>query len=182
MTARGFDDRTGAWTVVETMRRLQKMKLQCAVYGVTTVQEELGLRGGRTAAYGIDPHVGIAIDVGFASDYPTIEKKIVGDISLGKGPVLHRGANINPVLAKLMESTARKKKIPHQIQAEPRATGTDANVMQINRAGAAAAIVSIPNRYMHTPVEIVCLKDMDNAVNLLAATLAEIKPSMKFIP
>jgi endoglucanase len=182
VAARGFDDRTGAWVVVETMRRIRKMKLQCAVYAVTTVQEELGLRGARTAAYGVDPHVGIAVDVGFASDYPTIEKKVVGDIRLGKGPILHRGGNINPVLAKLMETTAKNKRIPFQMQAEPRATGTDANVMQINRAGAAAGLVSIPNRYMHTPVEVVSLKDLDNAVNLLVATLERIKPSMDFTP
>jgi endoglucanase len=182
VAARGFDDRSGAWVVVETLRRIAKLKLQCAVYCVTTVQEELGLRGARTAAFGIDPHVGIAVDVGFASDYPTIEKKYVGDVRLGKGPVLHRGANINPVLAKLMEAAAKAKRIPFQMQAESRATGTDANAMQINRAGAAAAIVSVPNRYMHTPVEVVSLKDMDNAVALLAATIERIKPSMNFIP
>jgi len=180
--ARAFDDRVGAWTVVETMRRIRRMKLRCAVYGVSTVQEELGLRGARTSAFGIDPHVGIAIDVGFASDWPGAEKKVTGEVDCGKGPILHRGGNINPVLARLMEKTARKKRIPFQMQAEPRATGTDANAMQINRAGAAAALVSIPNRYMHTPVEVVSLKDLDNAVALLAATLAEIKPGMSFIP
>ena len=180
--ARAFDDRVGAWTVVETMRKIAKMELNCAVYGVSTVQEELGLRGARTAAFGIDPHVGIAIDVGFASDCPGADKKQTGEIFLGKGPILHRGGNINIVLAKLMEKTAKKKRIPFQMQAEPKATGTDANVMQINRAGAAAALVSIPNRYMHTPVEVCSLKDMDNAVALLVATIAEIKPGLDFTP
>jgi len=182
VAARGFDDRVGAWCVVETMRKIARMKLNCAVYCVSTVQEELGLRGARTAAYGIDPHVGIAIDVGFASDWPRAEKKVIGEIALGKGPILHRGANINPVLARLMEKAAKKKRIPFQIQAEPRATGTDANVMQINRAGAAAALVSVPNRYMHTPVEVVSLKDLDNVVALLAATVAALKPRMDFTP
>lgn len=182
VASRGFDDRTGAWVVVETMRRISKMKLSCGVYGVTSVQEELGLRGARTAAYGIDPHAGIAVDVGFASDYPTIDKKMVGDIALGKGPILHRGGNINPVLAKIMERAAKARKIPFQMQAEPRATGTDANVIQINKAGAAAALLSIPNRYMHTPVEVVSLKDLDNAVALLTATLEQIKPSTDFTP
>ena len=180
--ARGFDDRAGTWAVVQTMRRIRRMKLRCAVYGVSTVQEELGLRGARTAAFGIDPHVGIAIDVGFASDCPDADKKVIGDVSLGDGPILHRGANINPALARIMERAAKKKRIPFQMQAEPRATGTDANVIQINRSGAAAALVSIPNRYMHTPVEVVALKDLDNTVALIAATLMELKPGMDFTP
>jgi len=182
LSARAFDDRVGAWCVVETLRRVRRMKLRCAVYGVSSVQEELGLRGARTAAYGINPQVGIAIDVGFASDYPGAEKKVVGEVCLGKGPVLHRGANINPVLARLMERVARRRRIPFQMQAQPRATGTDANVIQINRAGAAAALVSIPNRYMHSPTEVICTKDLDNAVALLAAVVAELKPSMDFTP
>ncbi len=180
--ARGFDDRVGAWAVVETMLRISRAKLPVGVYGVTTVQEELGLRGARTAAYGIEPQVGIAVDVGFASDWPGAEKKTIGEVDLGKGPVLHRGANINGVLARLMEKTARQKRIPYQMQAEPRATGTDANAMQITRAGVATALVSVPNRYMHTPVEVVSLKDLDNTVNLLAATLGALKPGMRFTP
>ena len=182
VSARAMDDRVGAWAIVETMRKIRRMKLKCAVYCVTTVQEELGLRGARTAAYGIDPHVGIAVDVGFASDSPGSEIKVTGDISLGKGPILHRGANINPRLARLMENAAKRKKIPFQIQAEPRATGTDANVMQINRSGAAASLVSIPNRYMHTPVEVVSLKDLDNTVALLAASIGDLKPGIDFTP
>jgi endoglucanase len=182
ISGRGFDDRVGAWTVVETMRRIRNLKLDCGVYGVSTVQEEIGLRGARTAAFGIEPHAGIAIDVGFASDHPEVDKKLVGDVSLGKGPILHRGANINPVLATLMEKAAKAARIPFQMQAEPGATGTDANAIQVNRAGAAAALMSVPNRYMHTPVEVCSLKDLDNGVNLLVATLRAIKASQKFIP
>lgn len=182
VAARGFDDRVGAWTVVETLRRMKKTRPRVGVFAVATVQEELGLRGARTAAFGIMPHVGIAVDVGFASDYPDSNKKLVGDVGLGRGPILHRGANINPALATLMEKTGRRKKIPFQLQAEPRATGTDANVMQMNGAGAATALLSIPNRYMHTPVEVVSLNDMDKAVDLLTATIAELRPGMDFTP
>ena len=182
VAARGFDDRVGAWTVVETMRRIRNLKLKCAVYGVSTVQEELGLRGARTAAFGIEPHAGIAIDVGFATDYPDADKKALGEVALGKGPILHRGANINPVLATLMERAAKKRRIPFQMQAAPGATGTDANAIQINRAGAAAALVGIPNRYMHTPVEVVSLTDLTRAVDLLVAVLSDLKPSQSFIP
>jgi endoglucanase len=182
VSGRGFDDRVGAWTVVETLRRIRKMKLHCGVYGVSTVQEEIGLRGAKTAAFGIEPHAGIAVDVGFASDHPGADKKVIGDVSLGKGPILHRGANINPVLATLMEKAAKAARIPFQMQAEPGATGTDANAIQVNRAGAAAAVMSVPNRYMHTPVEVCSLKDLDNGVSLLVATLRAIKPNQKFIP
>jgi endoglucanase len=182
VSARGFDDRVGAWVVVETMRRLRKVKLNVAVYGVSTVQEELGLRGARTSAFGIEPHAGIAIDVGFASDHPDTDKRIIGEVALGKGPILHRGANINPVLAGLMERAAKKRRIPFQMQAEPGATGTDANAIQINRAGAAAALIGIPNRYMHTPVEVVSTKDLSLAVDLLVATLTDMRASQSFIP
>jgi tetrahedral aminopeptidase len=184
VAGRGFDDRVGAFVVAETMRELARRKrsLNVAVYGVCTVQEELGLRGARTAAYGIDPHAGIAIDVGFASDFPGGEPKRVGEVALGKGPILHVGANINPVLGKMLVYTANKKRIPWQMQAEPRATGTDANMIQVNRAGVAAALISVPNRYMHTPVECVSLDDLDHTVELLTTVLLGMARSMSFIP
>lgn len=179
---RGFDDRAGAFVVAETLRRLKGRKFKVAVYGVTSVQEEVGLRGAQTSAYGINPHVGIAIDVGFASDFPGCEPKRTGECELGKGPTLHRGPNINPVLARLMEASAKHNKIPIQITGEPRATGTDANAMQVSRSGVAAALVSVPNRYMHTPVEVISLEDLDNTSRLLADFLCELKPEQTFIP
>lgn len=182
VAGRGFDDRAGAFVVVETLRRLKGRKLKVGVYGVTSVQEEIGLRGAQTSAFGIDPHVGIAVDVGFASDYPSGDPKRTGECKLGKGPALHRGPNINPVLSRLMETSAKKHKIPIQVTAEPRATGTDANAMQINRAGVAAALVSIPNRYMHTAVEVISLEDLDNCSRLLADFIADMEPGQKYIP
>lgn len=182
VAGRGFDDRAGAFVVAETLRKLKGRKLHVAVYAVTSVQEELGLRGAQTSAYGIDPHAGIAVDVGFASDCPGGEPKRTGECVLGKGPTLHRGPNINPVLGRLMEQTAKRKKIPFQITAEPRATGTDANAIQINKAGAAAALLSIPNRYMHTPVEVISLDDLDASSTLLADFLVELKADQTFIP
>ena len=168
VAARGFDDRIGAFVVLETLRLLKGQQLNVAVYGVSTVQEELGLRGARTSAFGIDPHVGIAVDVGFATDHPSAEKSKVGDIKLGQGPILHRGPNINHVVGRMLVDAAKANGIPYQMAAEPKATGTDANAMQINRSGCAAALVSIPNRYMHTPVEIVSKDDVANATRLLA--------------
>jgi len=182
VAARGFDDRAGAFVVVETLRKLRDRKLNVAVFGVATVQEELGLRGARTSAYGIDPHIGIAVDVGFATDFPGSEPRKVGECFLGKGPVLHRGPNINPVLGRIMEDVGKKKKIRFQLTAEPRATGTDANAMQINRQGVATALVSIPNRYMHTPVEVVSLDDLESASDLLAAFLESLKKNINMTP
>jgi tetrahedral aminopeptidase len=182
VAARGFDDRVGAWVVVETLRKLKNAKLNVAVYGVSSVQEEIGLRGARTACYGIDPDIGIAIDVGHTSDIPGSDKKITGEVFMGKGPILHRGPNINPRLATFMEKTAKAKRIPVQMTASPRATGTDANAMQVSRAGVATALVSIPNRYMHTPVEVVSLKDLDQTVNLLAAIIRDLKPTIRLTP
>ncbi|HDD53587.1 MAG TPA: M42 family peptidase [Thermosulfidibacter takaii] len=182
VVARGFDDRIGVFVVLEAFKRLADREIQVSFYAVATVQEELGLRGARTSAFSIDPQVGIAVDVGFATDYPEVEKKRVGDIKLGKGPILHRGANINPVLSRFMEEMARKRDIEYQLTGEPRATGTDANAIQVTRGGVATALVSIPNRYMHTPVEVVSLKDVEGAVELITETVAGLSPDMDFTP
>jgi endoglucanase len=182
--SRAFDDKIGAFIVTEALGGLSKRKGQknIEVAAVSTVQEEIGLRGARTSAFGIDPHVGVAVDVGFASDQPGAEKKIVGDIKLGGGPILHKGPNINPVVGGLLVDVAEKKKIPYQMKAEARATGTDANVIQITRAGVAAGLVGVPNRYMHTPVEMISLKDVKNIIRLLVEFVGSLKPGMDFTP
>ena len=182
VSSRAFDDRVGGWIMTEVLSALQRRKLNVAVYAVSTVQEEVGLRGAITSAYQIKPDIGIAIDVGFTSDYPGGDPKKVGDIALGKGPILHRGANINPVLGRLLCDTARRKKIKFQMQAEPRGTGTDANAMQLSRGGCAAALVSVPNRYMHSPVEIVSLRDLDATVTLIAETILALTGRESYIP
>ena len=178
----GFDDKVGAFVVMEALRLLTRRKLKCAVYAVSTVQEELGLRGARTAAYCLDPGVAIAVDVTFATDHPQADKTQIGDLRLGKGPVIARGPNINPVLHDLLVKAAEKKKLPWQPEAISRATGTDANVIQISREGVAAALVSVPNRYMHTAAEVVSLDDMENAAILLAETVASLTPAVDFTP
>jgi len=181
--SRAFDDKIGVFVVVEAFCRLTRVKgLQVEVAAVSTVQEEIGLRGARTSAFGIEPHVGIAVDVGFASDYPGAEKKILGDVKLGKGPVLHRGPTTNPVVGRLLAQVAGKKKIPTQLTAESRASGTDANVIQITRSGVAAGLVSIPNRYMHTAAEVVSLRDTENAVRLLVEFIRALRPDTDFTP
>jgi putative aminopeptidase FrvX len=183
ITSPGMDDKTGTFVVMEALRLIKAAGgCRCAVFAVSTVQEELGLRGARTSCFGLDPQVGIAVDVTHAADYPGAEKKIAGDISLGKGPVVSIGPNINPALGQMLLDTAKKKKIPCQREGEPSATGTDANAIQITRAGVAAALISVPNRYMHTPVEVVSLSDLDNAAKLLAETILQITPKTDFVP
>jgi endoglucanase len=182
-TARAFDDRIGSFTVAEALRELAgRRQVKAAVHGVSTVQEEIGLRGAHTSAFGIDPMVGIATDVTFATDQPGVDKKLVGDIKLGDGPVIARGPNINPRVFELLVETAKKNDIPHQIEGIPRATGTDANAIQLTRAGVAAGLVSIPLRYMHTPVETLCLSDVEYTVKLMAAFAEAVTPEMIFIP
>jgi endoglucanase len=184
VACRGFDDRIGALVVIETLLEVAKRKPKVALWSVATVQEEVGLRGARTSAFGIDPHVGIAVDVGHASDYAGVEKekRKLGDVRVGNGPILCRGPNINSKVQRGLEAVAKARKIPYQMQAEPRATGTDANAMQLNRAGVATALVSVPNRYMHTPVEVISLGDADNTIRLLTEYVLSLKATDTFIP
>ncbi len=179
--ARAFDDRIGAFIVAEVMRRLPR-RLRVAVYGVSTVQEEIGIRGAKTSAFRIKPHVALAVEVGFATDHPRVDANRYGEIRMGGGPTLHRGANINPVVDEILVKTARKHAIPVQRRAEPLATGTDANAIQLNESGVATGLVSVPNRYMHSPVELVHLDDVENAVRLLVAFVTEMAPDQGFIP
>jgi endoglucanase len=180
--ARGFDDRIGAFAVIEALRLLSKEKdLKHKVTAVATVQEEIGLRGARTSTYNVDPQIGFAVDVTHTSDMPGVDKDMVGDVSLGDGAIIARGPNINPRLFDLMVKTAKANKIPYKVVAESRGTGTDANAIQVSRGGIATGLVSVPNRYMHTPVEVVSLEDVMNCAKLLAKTIAAIKSAEDFI-
>ncbi|MBX3414161.1 MAG: M42 family metallopeptidase [Pirellulales bacterium] len=177
-----MDDKCGLWVVLEAMRRACQKKLRCALYAVSTVQEEIGLRGAKTSSHSIDPQVGIAVDVTHATDCPTVDKKEEGDVALGKGPVIARGPNMNPRVVERLLRAAEEKKIPYQIVGESRATGTDANAMQVNRGGMATGLVSIANRYMHSPVEMISLEDIDHAADLLAEFALSIDAESDFVP
>ena len=179
----GCDDRVGAFTVMEALRLFAESdKSDVALFAVSTVQEEIGLRGAKTSCYGIDPQAGIAVDVAHASDNPGAEARKIGTLNLGDGPGLYRGANINPVLGGLLIDTAEKKKVKHQLVGYPRGLGTDANAMQVSRSGVAAAHIGIPNRYMHTPVEVVDLRDIEAAASLIAHSMSKVTKKTSFIP
>jgi endoglucanase len=182
VVGRGFDNRAGAFVISETLKILSQRRPKVSIYGVATVQEEIGLRGARTSAYGISPDIGIAIDLTFATDYPSIDKKKVGDIKLGEGPVIARGPNINPKIFDLFVEIAKKEKIPYQVEGISKATGTDANVIQLTKSGVATGLVSIPNRYMHSQIELVSLKDLENTSNLLGAFVLRVDKETDLIP
>jgi len=184
VASRGFDDKAGAFVVAEVLRLVaqEKKKLPVDLYGVSSVQEEIGLRGGTTSSYTVNPDIGICVEVDFATDQPDVERKHNGEVALGKGPILTRGANINHGLFELLYATAQKEKISVQLTANPRATGTDANVMQVSRGGVATALVKLPLRYMHTPVEVVSLGDLEQAAKLIVAALKRISERGMFLP
>jgi endoglucanase len=182
VTSPAFDNKCGTFVVMEALRLCAARKISCALFSVSTVQEEIGLRGATTSCFGLDPQVGIAVDVTHATDYPDIDKRVNGDIKVGAGPAVATGPNINPRLESLFLQAAKSKRIPYQREAAPGGTGTDANAMQLTRAGVATALISIPNRYMHTPVEVVSLSDLDSAAQLIAETVARIDRRTDFVP
>jgi endoglucanase len=177
---RGLDDRIGAFVVGEVLRQLRGKEFNAAVFAVATVQEEVGLRGAKTSAFGVNPDVGFAVDVTFALS-PDADKKKIGEIKLGGGPVVARGANFNPRLFELVLRTAKKRKIDVQLDAAPGGTGTDANALQLNRAGVPSTLISVPNRYMHTPVEMCDLRDVEQCAALIAETILALTPDTDFV-
>ena len=183
-TSKGCDDKVGAFVASEVIKILSTKKINkdIGVWSVATCQEEVGLRGARTSAFTVEPTAAIAVDVGFASDTPGIDKKLVGEVFLGKGPVLHKGPHTNHVLGDLIVATADKKKISYQFSSVCRPDGTDTGAIQVTRSGVATALISIPNRYMHTMVETCSLDDLETSAELIAETILAMKPGMSFIP
>lgn len=181
--SRAFDDKCGVWVAI---RVLEELKTAGAAQGdfiaAATVQEEIGVRGGETSAFGIHPDVGLAFDVTHATDYPGISQAVYGQIECGKGPVIGRGPNINPVVFDRLVAAAEAEGIPYQIEAEPGVTGTDARAIQIQHGGIPTGLISVPLRYMHTPTEVVCLKDLENTVKLITRFVLDLDENACFVP
>jgi endoglucanase len=179
--SKSIDNRVGAFVVAEVLRLLKELNVKSNVTSVATVQEEIGLRGAYTSAYRVNPHIGIAVDVTFVSDDPGTKdsSSLIGDVKVGNGAVITRGPNINPKLFEIHVLVAEKNGIPYQIQPAARGTGTDANVIQLTREGPATSLISIPTRYLHMPVELCNLVDLDNVVKLIAYTVKEIEDNYK---
>lgn len=179
--AAGFDDSIGAFIVAEVMKELSKDKnFYAGVYGVTTVQEEIGIRGAAVAAHNLNPDVGIIFDVGHTTDNSNISKKQRGDLKLDEGPILTIGPDANPELLNRIIKIAEENDIPYQKQAWPIGTGTDTSAIMLS--GAATALISIPNRYMHTPSEVISLNDVVNIITLVVLVIRSITEEDLFIP
>ena len=169
--SRAFDNKVGAYVVGETLIRLAAARPRPAasVVAVATAQEEIGVRGATASGYAVNPHLALAVDVGHATDHPDCDNRKYGETKLGGGPIICRGPNINPVVYEWLIAAADRLKIPYQLEADPRPTGTDARAIQTGRGGVATGLVSVPLRYMHTPSEVVDLEDIERTVQLFVA-------------
>jgi putative aminopeptidase FrvX len=183
--ARGFDNKMGSFIVAEALRLLKEdggLDPGVGVYAVATVQEEIGLRGARTSAYAINAQSGLAVDVNHAIDYPGLSKTRYGQLDVGKGPSVMRGANASPVVFQMIRDGAAQENIPYQVDVAPGGTGTDGNAMQLNRAGMAVGIMGVALRYMHTPCELLSITDVEDCARLMAAYCRQVKPNTDFTP
>jgi endoglucanase len=180
--ARAFDNRIGTFAVAETLRLLAESKKKPAaeVCAVSNVQEEVGLLGARQIAYSLKPDVALVVDVTHATDYPTVSQAMHGDVRLGRGPTLTHGGCNHPAVVARLEAVARKAKIKLQHEAMSATSGTDTDVIFWTRGGIPSALVSLPNRYMHSPVELVNLRDLERIPELLAAFVLSVKPGEPF--
>lgn len=177
-----MDNKVGVWTIMTAAQRAAERHPQAAIFAVSTVQEEIGLRGVQTSAHRVDPHLGIVVDVTHATDCPTIDENQYGRVKLGQGPVLYRGPNVNPVVLSRLQEQARAGEIPTQVNGIATAASNDAAELQLSRSGVAVGLVCIPNRYMHSPVEMVSLRDLDHAAELIARFCATVTAKCDFTP
>ena len=180
--ARAFDNRIGTFSVAEALRLLKesKGKLHAEVCAVSNVQEEVGLLGARQIAYSLKPDVALVVDVTHATDYPNMNKAQHGDVKVGGGPTLTHGGCNHPEVVARIESIAKARKIPLQHEAMSSTSGTDTDAIFWTRGGIASALISLPNRYMHSPVEVVSLKDLAMIPELLAGFAASLKKGEQF--
>lgn len=177
-----MDDRTGVWVIMTALKMIAEREPSAAVFAVSSVQEEIGLRGAQTSAYNVNPDVAIAVDVTHATDCPGIDQNEFGNISIGGGPVVVRGANANPRVFDLLTETAQQQDIDIQINALARPASNDGAAIQVSRGGCATGLVTLPNRYMHSPVEIVAESDLEQAAKLIAEFCLAVDGNTNFIP
>jgi endoglucanase len=180
--ARAFDNRIGTFAVAETLRLLKgsRKKLAPEICAVSNIMEETGLLGARQIAYALHPDVALVVDVTHATDYPTVSQQLHGDVKVGKGPTITHGAANHPEVVARVETVAAKAKIPLQHEAPSSTSGTDTDVIFWTRGGIPSALVSLPNRYMHSPVEVVSLKDLAQIPELLAAFALAVRKGEQF--
>jgi endoglucanase len=180
--ARAFDNRIGTFAVAETLRLLRESekKPKAEILAVSNIMEEVGLLGARQIAYTLKPDVALVVDVTHATDYPCVNQCAHGDIKLGHGPtVTHGGCNHSEVIARI-EAVAKQQKIKLQHEAMSNSSGTDTDVIFWTRGGIPSGLISLPNRYMHSPVELVSLKDLEQIPQLMAAFALSLRSGEEF--
>ncbi|MDQ6632229.1 MAG: M42 family metallopeptidase [Verrucomicrobiota bacterium] len=180
--ARAFDNRVGTWAVAETMRLLCEgpQNINAEICAVSNVMEEVGLLGARQIAYSLKPDVALVVDVTHATDYPTVNKQHHGDVQIGRGPAITHGGCNHPEVVARLEKIAGKQKIKLQHEAMSATSGTDTDVIFWTRGGIPSALISLPNRYMHSPVELVSLSDLEQIPKLLSGFAISIKKGEEF--
>ena len=186
LVSRCIDNRIGAFVVLEALRLLAAdgSRPEASVTAVATTREEIAATGGgaRSSATMLEPDVAIVIDVTHATDYPGIDKRRHGDYRLGGGPVLARGASVSETVFERLAAAAEAEQIPYSIEAASRDTHTDAEAIFNAHRGVATGLVSVPNRYMHSPNEMIALEDLDRTARLLAAFVRRLTPDTDFVP
>jgi endoglucanase len=184
LVSRCIDNRIGAFVVLEALRLLAQDRPRALVTAVATTREEIAATGGgaRSSANHLQPDVAIVIDVTHATDYPGIEKRKHGDYRLGEGPAISRGASVSEIVFDMLVQTAEAEAIPYKIEAASRDTHTDAEAIFNAHRGVATGLVSVPNRYMHSPNEMIALEDLDRTCRLLAAFARKLGPETSFVP
>jgi endoglucanase len=184
LVSRCIDNRIGAFVVLEALRILSQDRPTAAVTAVATTREEIAATGGgaRSSASRLEPDVAIVVDVTHATDYPGLDKRKHGDYRLDGGPAISRGASVSEIVFELLVSAAEAEQIPYRIEAASRDTHTDAEAIFNAHRGVATGLVSVPNRYMHSPNEMVALADLDRTARLLAGFAQRLGPHTSFVP
>lgn len=184
IASRAIDNRVGAYVVLEALRLLAEDPPGAEAVAVATTQEEIGFSGGgaRSSAFHLEPDVALVVDVTFSTDVPGVSKKELGDHQVGGGPVLTRGSAAHPVVVERLERLAEAREIPFTIQAQPRSTRTDADSIFLTRGGVPTGLASVPNRYMHSPNEVVSVEDLHRTARLLAAFVRSLDEDADFVP
>ena len=181
LVSRALDNRLGAYVALEAARRVAEAGGAVGdVVAVASVQEEIGLFGARASAFGLEPDVAIAVDITPSSDVPGGDPRRTGKVSLGDGPAIDRGPTLNPALTALLLDAAEQEGIRVCVEVSTRGTHTDADEIHLSRAGVPTALVSIPLRYAHSPVETAQLSDVEDAVRLVAAAVLRIDSQISF--
>ncbi|MFB3891343.1 MAG: M42 family metallopeptidase [Phycisphaerae bacterium] len=179
--ARGFDNRAGTWVAIEALRIAKEKKPKCAIYAASSIQEETGLNGAQMTIHNVKPDAAIAVDVTHSTDTPGIDAKQHGECKMGKGPTVSLGRENHPVLTARLRKVAKAARINVQIETFSMSGGTDALAFWTKNGGTPSAIVSIPNRYMHSTVEMIDLRDLQRTADLLAAFALDLKKGERFV-